>query len=53
MKNGVLIKIYTGVCASIIEKNKKDIINTVKSLDEEYVDYIELRLDMIEDINVK
>lgn len=48
----MLIKIYTGVCASLIEKNKKNIINTVKSLDEKYIDYIELRLDVIENINV-
>ncbi|RAP53445.1 MAG: type I 3-dehydroquinate dehydratase [Methanosphaera sp. rholeuAM270] len=44
------MKINTGVCASIIEDNKENVLNTIKQLPMDYVEYIELRLDTINNL---
>ena len=45
-----MIKINTNVCASITDNNIRDIISTVDKIKDEDIDYIELRLDLIDDI---
>ncbi|MDO5825433.1 MAG: type I 3-dehydroquinate dehydratase [Methanosphaera sp.] len=46
-----MIKINTNVCASITDDNLEDIIKTVNKIKNEDIDYIELRLDLIEDVD--
>lgn len=46
-----MIKIKTNVCASITDNNIEDIIKTVNMIKDEDIDYIELRLDLIDDVN--
>lgn len=46
-----MIKINTNVCASITDNNMEDIIKTVDNIKNEDIEYIELRLDLIDDIN--
>jgi len=46
-----LIKINTGVCASITDNNLDDIIRTVEKIKDKPIGYIELRMDLVENIN--
>ena len=46
-----MFKINTNVCASITDNNVDDIINSIDKIKDEDIDYIELRLDLIENIN--
>lgn len=46
-----MIEIKTGVCGSILEDSKEDVIKTLKSVCEDDVEYLELRLDKIVDIS--
>lgn len=45
-----MIKITTNVCASITDTNKTDIIKRVNQIKNEEIDFIELRLDLIDNI---
>ena len=40
-----------GVCASITDNNLDDIIKTVEKIKDKSIGYIELRLDLVENIN--
>lgn len=46
-----MIKINTNVCASITDDNLEDIIKTVNKIKNEDIDYIELRLDLIDGVD--
>ena len=46
-----MIKINTNVCASITDNNIDDIIRTVNKIKDKQIDYIELRLDLIDNID--
>jgi len=46
-----MIKINTNICASITDNNLDDIIKTVNKIKDKQIDYIELRLDLIENID--
>lgn len=48
-----MIKINTGVCASITDNNLDDIIKTVEKIKDKSIGYIELRLDLVENINTQ
>lgn len=48
-----MIRIKTGVCGSIIQKNKQDILDIVENMDYDNIDYVELRVDTIDNINSK
>lgn len=45
-----MIIINTGVCGSIIQEDKKSVLKTLKSLNLDDVDYIELRVDTLSDV---
>ena len=42
--------INTGVCGSIIKENKEEILETLKTMNLDNVDYIELRVDTIKNV---
>ena len=45
-----MIIIKTGVCGSIVQKTKDDIINTIKTANLDVLEYLELRVDVIDDV---
>ena len=46
-----MIEIKTGVCGSILEDSKENVLKTLKSVCEDDVEYLEVRLDKIADIS--
>jgi 3-dehydroquinate dehydratase-1 len=49
--NGGVIEINTNICASITDDNIDDILKTIDNIKDEDINYIELRLDLIKDID--